>query len=81
MALTKKNNTGKTTKKVSKWQRSASIQKVNDEEPAHGGEVLDSALDVIMEEVGTREKSPGSVNTVSDDEDDEEKLRECSKAG
>ena len=34
-----------------------------------------------MEEVGTCEKSPGSVNTVSDDEDDEEKLRECSKAG
>ena len=81
MALTKKNNTGKTTKKVSKRQRSASIQEVNDEEPAHGGEVLDLASDVIMEEVGTREKSPGSVNTVSDDEDDEEKLRECSKAG
>ena len=54
MALTKKNNTGETTKKDSKWQCSASIQEVNDEEPAHGGEVLDSALDVIMEEVGTR---------------------------
>jgi hypothetical protein len=82
MAPTKKKGTAKSTKDNSKRRRSASVEDVADEEPTHRGGVLDAESDVIMEEVPveSREKSPCSVHTV-DDEDEEEKMRECPKAG
>jgi hypothetical protein len=82
MAPTKKKDTAKSTKGNSKRQRSASVEDVPDEEPTHQGGVLDTESDVIMVEVDSesREKSPCSVHTV-DDEDEEEKMRECPKAG
>jgi hypothetical protein len=80
MASTKKKGTSKSTKGNTKRQRSASVEDVADEEPTHQGGVLDAESDVIMEEVESREKSPCSAKTV-DDEDEEEKMRECPKAG
>ena len=80
MAPTKKKDTAKSTKDKSKRRRSASVDNVADEEPTHRGGVLDAESDVIMEEVGSREKSPCSVHTVND-EDEEEKMRECPQAG
>ena len=69
------------TQSSSKRQRSASVQDVPDEEPAHRGQVLNDNTDAILEEVGPQ-AADGPINvTDNESEDDEEKLREQSKAG